>query len=102
MTGDKVKEVCATYRNLLRLEAEHEGWEARPERMEDDSVMEWMVEGRHVLWMLDETCALADAGRLEKAFRWLGFVQGWLWATDRRTIGELKRDNMPAGEVFQR
>lgn len=33
----------------------------------------------------------------EKAMRWLGFVQGALWAQNQATIDELKRMNMPDG-----
>lgn len=34
-------------------------------------------------------------GRIEKAFRWLGFVQGCLWATGQYTLDELKNHNRP-------
>jgi len=31
--------------------------------------------------------------KLEKAMRWLGFIQGVLWATGVRTIDEMRADN---------
>lgn len=108
MTGDKVKEVCTTYRNLLRREVHPEDstWrQPHVERLVDEGQRLRQgrhVERNHVLWMIDEIDRMVDAGRLEKAFRWLGFVQGWLWATERRTIDVLRRDNMPAGEALQR
>ena len=37
--------------------------------------------------------------RLEKKFRWLGFVQGVLWTTGMATIEILKRMNAPANET---
>lgn len=39
--------------------------------------------------------------RREKAMRWLGFIQGALWVTGRRTLEELKRDSMPAGADYE-
>lgn len=54
----------------------------------------------HLLWMIKEA-SYWDATRLEKKFRWLGFVQGALWDMGIQTIEEAKRQNMPAGEEFQ-
>lgn len=48
--------------------------------------------------------ALAMAGldlppeKLEKKFRWLGFIQGVLWTTGQETLEELKQMNMPDEE----
>jgi methionine salvage enolase-phosphatase E1 len=88
MTPEKIKQVCDRY-----LE-EFKRW--RPERHNtlthaDDSgaVM------RHGRWMVHETKKLADEGRIEKAMRWLGFVQGTIWASGFNTIEQLKRHNMP-------
>lgn len=50
---------------------------------------------RHVLHCLDRIAEFVAAGRTEKAFRWLGFVQGYLWTIGASTIGELGRMNMP-------
>lgn len=47
----------------------------------------------HVRWMCLEIPQLVAAGRLEKAGRWLGFVQGILWANGYMSIDALKDDN---------
>ena len=52
----------------------------------------------HVIWMCKEAGSWG-AERIEKKFRWLGFVQGVLWALGMRSIEDMKKDNMPAGEV---
>jgi hypothetical protein len=35
--------------------------------------------------------------RMDKVFRWLGFMQGVLWTLDVYTLDELKAHNMPDG-----
>lgn len=54
----------------------------------------------HVLGMLPKVRAFLDEGRVEKAMRWLGFVQGWLWAIGRYTVPELADHNREASERF--
>ncbi len=60
---------------------------------------------RHVLYMCDEIPGmLAGIGALssdpyrEKVMRWLGFVQGYLWAEGYASLPALKRMNMPDEE----
>lgn len=52
----------------------------------------------HALWMLDRIPEFMAAGRREKAMRWLGFVQGALWAWNYATIDEMKDDNREAAQ----
>lgn len=65
--------------------ARHEGNETRP---------------GHLVWMLLEASVFLTEGRIEKANRWLGFVQGSMAADGYATVEELKRANMPEGEPF--
>lgn len=53
---------------------------------------------RHLGWMMDETRVLVKDGRREKAMRWLGFIQGVIWATGMATIDDLKAMNKPDTE----
>jgi hypothetical protein len=46
----------------------------------------------HVLWMCEQTKIFA-ATDMEKACRWLGFIQGTLWMTGLRTIDEMREEN---------
>jgi len=46
----------------------------------------------HLLWMTNELCDFAAAGKAEKANRWLGFVQGAMWQMKIRTIDEMRAD----------
>jgi hypothetical protein len=49
---------------------------------------------RHALWMAIEA-RLWPAERIEKKFRWLGFIQGILWMTGELSIAEAKEANRP-------
>lgn len=46
----------------------------------------------HALWMCEQTKIFA-ATDMEKACRWLGFIQGVLWMGGLRTIDEMRDDN---------
>ena len=50
---------------------------------------------RHIAWMCDEVLKIAKQGNITKAFLWLGFVQGVMWAYDARTVDECRKDNTP-------
>lgn len=47
----------------------------------------------HLVWMLDQTLEHYAAGKVEKAMRWWGFIQGVLWSCGLYTIEELANDN---------
>lgn len=47
----------------------------------------------HALFMCREIKSLLAEGKVEKAMRWLGWVQCTLWVFGLRSIGDLKGDN---------
>lgn len=49
----------------------------------------------HLLYMCDTGKQFVWAGRTEKAMRWLGFLQGAIWAYGIASIDEMKHWNMP-------
>lgn len=49
----------------------------------------------HCHYMLDQMEAFLQAGRIEKAGRWLGFVQGCLWRAKIATFEDSKNTNRP-------
>lgn len=78
MTAEKVIEVCEKYsRRLVHLEVPNQRLAHVRDRM------------------LPLTCEFARDGRLEKAFRWLGFIQGVLWCEGVYTIDAMKDHNRP-------
>ena len=48
-----------------------------------------------MLWMIIETRDFVAESRIEKAFRWLGFIQGVLWSFGFVTIDNAKDTNRP-------
>lgn len=47
----------------------------------------------HVRWMCSEVRRLVQEGSLDKAGRWLGFIQGCLWSFGFYTIDQMRDDN---------
>jgi hypothetical protein len=48
---------------------------------------------RHVAWMLSEIRTQVEAHEVEKAMRWLGFVQGALWSYGWYGLDEIRDHN---------
>ena len=49
----------------------------------------------HCHGMLDKIKDFVKEGRIEKAFRWLGFIQGCLWSTGQYPLEDLKNHSRP-------
>jgi hypothetical protein len=47
----------------------------------------------HAAWMLGEIPEHLNNGHVEKAHRWLGFVQGIFWTLGILNINDMKNDN---------
>lgn len=93
MNNEKVNEALTACRTAIV------GTNIRTPKRDQEAMT---FEGRlsHCLWMIDESRAWS-AERLEKKFRWLGFVQGVLWTLGIQTIEQAKKQNMPEGEEFK-
>ena len=52
----------------------------------------------HCHGMLDRMEEFISEGRIEKTFRWLGFIQGCLWSTGQYCLDDLKNHNRPDTE----
>ena len=81
MTDEKIMSVLALYEDRLR------GLTSGP------SGTKTIV---HLLGMIPKIGAFLDEGRREKAFRWLGFMQGVLYALGHYTIEQMAEHNRPA------
>jgi glycyl-tRNA synthetase beta subunit len=92
VTPEKLKSIFQKYAALFVDE---------PQKLRDggyDDAFYTLTHGEreaHVAWMCQEAQKFVDQMRIEKAMRWLGFVQGYLWARSMRTLEELKTDSMP-------
>lgn len=88
MTRDKVSSAVAGLVQIV-------GPVREPRRAPPDAILERDVHIAHLAWMLGEIVPFYDAGRVEKAMRWLGYVQGACAAFGMSTIGAMKELNKP-------
>ena len=100
MTPAKVIEVFTRYRADL-----DRNWPTiEPQRFSEEQARapRWFLAQSarvaHFKFMCEEGCRFVEAGRIEKAMRWLGFLQGMFWATDIYTLEDLKNHSRPTEE----
>lgn len=79
MTYAKVREVLDKYYSILGAHIPERGAHCRL---------------CHCKGMIDEISTW-DADRMDKAFRWLGFIQGVFWCEKVYTLDEMKGHNKP-------
>jgi hypothetical protein len=100
MTPEKVLEVIRTYQEDL-YRSGYKPWRL----LSEERTVSWTdadthARLQHALWMLEELEEFVTERRMDKVFRWLGFVQGVLWSAGFRSIDEMRHDNMPSGGEF--
>ena len=94
MNTHKLLEAIALYRHELEaLQAKrvrHPLEQPLPENGRREAAL------NHCYQMLDQMDIFIAEKRLDKFFRWLGFIQGAMWALGLHTVAELKEHNKPA------
>ena len=101
MTGEKVKAVLQKYREQLEVY----GPALKPERLEGHSTKNHapylgaLRQNQHLKFMCEEAQRFVDQGRIEKAMRWLGFIQGWFWKSGIFSLDDLKNHSRPDDHV---
>jgi hypothetical protein len=97
MTKEKLKSLFPWYAGLIRSIAST----VEPCRFEgalaNQPIWAFRTDQRlaHLLFMCQEAQTFVDSNRVEKAMRWLGFLQGVLWSHGYCTLDELKRHSLP-------
>ncbi len=97
MTKEKLKSIFAFYRAGL----DHCWPSVAPRQLREDrtklasSDLATDEKAAHYKFMCDEACRFVDADRIEKAMRWLGFLQGVLWSTRVYSLDDLKNHSRP-------
>ena len=90
MTPDKIREVIETYRAcLLDLGAKEINYSHEKIVHSSSNIF------GHCLGMLDRMLEFIEEGRIDKTFRWLGFIQGCIWAEGIYTLEDLRGHNRP-------
>lgn len=92
MTTDKVREVANKYRIFLNL---FKSPSASIEKCDiyDRCIKDSEKARKHIHYMTYEIDNLLAENRLEKSFRWLGFIQGCLFCLGLRSLDDLKNDS---------
>ncbi|MBI2097507.1 MAG: hypothetical protein HYT46_01035 [Candidatus Vogelbacteria bacterium] len=86
-------EVIETYRQLFI-----ERGIGKTDYPHDDLLDRTEVGLDHCHGMLDKMVEFVREGRMEKVFRWLGFVQGVLWSNRVYTLTDFRNHNRPPEE----
>jgi hypothetical protein len=99
MTPDKLKKILAEYQAVLRP-GERMPALVYPVRASLEQWQEGTVEG-HIHWMCQEAQTFLEKNKVEKALRWLGFIQGVLWCLGYKSLDDLRDDSRPDEEPFR-
>ena len=93
MDGVKILEVINLYRK--HFEEQDIGKSDFPLNLILNSSNNGLV---HCHCMLEKMEKFVKEGRIEKAFRWLGFVQGCLWSAGHYSLEDLMDHSRPRDE----
>jgi hypothetical protein len=93
MTSDKVLEVIQVYRK--KFESMRYQKIECPHNKKVEQHEPW-VALNHCYNMLETMEGFVREGRMDKVFRWLGFVQGVLWVNGVYSLEELKNHSKPS------
>ena len=85
MTNKQMIDVLSTYSELLKKEGH------KFERNGDAKEREARL--NHALWMCRETINFVREEKLDKANRWMGFIQGVLWTYNIYSVDEMRDHN---------
>jgi hypothetical protein len=95
MTAEKLKSVFSFYKDYLQR-TNTNGPRLAPKQLDDGSMNTYQYNladsdyEAHLLFMCEAGPRFADAGEIDKAMRWFGFLQGTLWANQVFTLDELR------------
>ena len=90
MTADKIREVLMIYRKKfveMGIPKKQFPHNLLP-KSDSDSFA-------HCHRMMDEMEVFIQEGRMDKVFRWLGFIQGCFWKAGIYTVEELSNHSRP-------
>jgi hypothetical protein len=91
MTPEKLVSVLSGYRRLWRCPAKKlEGEQYDLPYVQNINPFDVQL---HLAWMCEQAADFVAEGRIEKAMRWLGFIQGVLWMMGLKTLNQLRDDS---------
>jgi len=94
MTTTQLNKLILSYRQFILDE---------PQQGDSWAKLSEEAKSKHISWMLQalekhtydwtELRGQPEVWTESRKMRWLGFIQGYLWATDKRTIDQMREDN---------
>jgi len=91
MTNEQIIQAITKYESVIRKRINLD-WEIPPHPIGIIGVS-YYDKCVRAIWMCGEIRKFINEGRLDKANRWLGFIQGVLYCENFYSILELKEDN---------
>lgn len=103
MTSDQIAEALHLMVASMQRWADAWDWGRKLAPIRNQDAITTGERLEHLVWMADVIeHEFIPIGKLEKAFRWLGFIQGSLWGMHLTTIEDAKKANMPKDETFDK
>ena len=97
MDAQKIREIISTYREYFK------GFSVVPRDLPHNiKAPSFLGAYAHCLGMLDKMEKFLEESRIEKAMRWLGFIQGVLWYTGAFSLEELMNHSRPNKATTER
>ncbi|OGI83813.1 hypothetical protein A2997_01745 [Candidatus Nomurabacteria bacterium RIFCSPLOWO2_01_FULL_36_10b] len=90
MTEEKILEVIELYRKFFT-----DNGIGKADYPSNKLLAERGLGPEHCHGMLHKMEKFIEEGRIEKTFRWLGFIQGVLWSNRLFTLDDLKNHSKP-------
>jgi len=87
MTNEQVNWILHHYQSYLQDNGANINQHLHSEKINED---DWKD---HLLYMIDVMFKMLADNRMDKLFRWLGFVQGVFWSKGVFTIDEMRYHN---------
>lgn len=99
MTPEKVLEVLDLYEAAFARSGIGAG-QMKFDIKLSGSVQPTLLALGHCNGLIDDMRRFVAEGRMDKVFRWLGFIQGVLWTNGWYTLAELMDHNRPPDSTF--
>lgn len=88
MTDQKLLETISSYKKLFQE------YNITAKRFNHESISTTMeAKLSHCCYMIDKIEGFVAINRIQKAHRWLGFIQGVLWSEKFFSLSKMRRDN---------
>lgn len=104
MTPEKTKKVLAYYLEVLDragVTPRQLGSDSYDQLFEQLPLVTQCVAVHHAAWMCQVATQFVEEGRMEKAMRWLGWINCTMWMNNLLTLNQVKEACAPEAEAHE-